>query len=1189
MHEVTGQTVSSSSAGKKFMIADEVMARFAATISSDEVKIVSFDIFDTLLTRCFFKPKDVFSYIANDPGVLVELGDWDFASARSEAETSVRLRLKDEGKLLDPTLDDIYMELAHLSDVSYATAEKLKQLEIKTEIACVRPRLAATQLYDLALRLGKPVILVTDMYLPTWVIERMLSAIGCDGPHTMFHSAESGYTKKHGTIFPYIAQQLKTNPDAFLHFGDNRNSDIRQAEKAGWKALQLQDYRSILKNPDGMPLSGLLPDYSTGQEPQSGPTGLNYALMMERSFGNSLKAISPTKKSMSAKDFGYIGVGPFVLSLVLWVRRLSREKRIKKIAWLARDGHLLHKVAQRVDDAAGAASQSIYLPISRRMLIPYLVHQRDGLDRILGVGFSPEMTVMQFVETRFGPEALAIIKNSLNDDAERFLFCSMRDQYHHVVRLLKERVDELREANKNSYARLVDFYRQHLDGEADKAIFDVGRKGTFQSALSNMIGHRVHGFYAVNSYAIQRNAPGRSYDSFLGIIDHRVRSKNPDTVIYEALLSESGGSYLGLDANGELIRADKKMNADEEQFFSELHTGALEFADDAIAMHGARVVELEQEPFYASYALENWQDSVAATQLLSSVRHEDSMSTVTPRTLTDYLIGKPAANNAAQFAPKADKRRRIAIYCPAMTRIRGGAERIAARLANHLHRHGYEVLVYSSGRPEASIEPVYDLQPGIHVRNVDTGNIDQMVSMIGEFDPDAALVLASGSVVLRVSKALLHCGVPYMLSERAAPEASMSIYWRDHSTENYFAAYECASAISVQCNGFRDAFPQRMRERVLVLPNPIEMVEVGNVDRENTVLCAARIWFEQKQQDVLLRAFAQVSDKHPEWRLKFFGEPYGKDATTLEALATDLGISKRVEIRPATPQIAKEFKKSGVFVLPSAFEGFPNSLAEALAHGMPAIGFQSCPGVNELILDGKNGILVDDTDLIEIAKSTQIKAAGFAKDQMASRMADALGTMMDSRSKRADASAKAIELIQQYDAARVLKTWEREVESLCTQDGSMFAQQRLAAVDALLTKPRTDSGSEPSFEPGPEAESSDVINAKAQPSLSEQAAYNHEREIAVRQILDGSLRLRLQQSLRLIRGQDLMTDWELFDAQLKPNGLVELAVPSSFDETAYLAENVDVKEAVANGDFQSGYAHFLRHGFLEGRRRANRS
>ena len=49
-----------------------------------------------------------------------------------------------------------------------------------------------------------------------------------------------------------------------------------------------------------------------------------------------------------------------------------------------------------------------------------------------------------------------------------------------------------------------------------------------------------------------------------------------------------------------------------------------------------------------------------------------------------------------------------------------------------------------------------------------------------------------------------------------------------------------------------------------------------------------------------------------------------------------------------------------LFALPSRFEGFPNALAEAVAYGLPAVAYRGVSGVEELVVDGRNGLLAND-------------------------------------------------------------------------------------------------------------------------------------------------------------------------------------------------------------------------------------
>ncbi|MDV7397771.1 glycosyltransferase, partial [Arthrospira platensis SPKY1] len=115
-----------------------------------------------------------------------------------------------------------------------------------------------------------------------------------------------------------------------------------------------------------------------------------------------------------------------------------------------------------------------------------------------------------------------------------------------------------------------------------------------------------------------------------------------------------------------------------------------------------------------------------------------------------------------------------------------------------------------------------------------------------------------------------------------------------------------------------------LRDRIKVLPNPIQIPDQTKVVREKVIICVARIWFKQKRQDILLKAFAKASVGRDDWKLKFFGHEYHNDGSKLKNLSEELGITDKIEIHGSIANIDTQFAKASIFVLPSAFEGFPN-------------------------------------------------------------------------------------------------------------------------------------------------------------------------------------------------------------------------------------------------------------------------
>lgn len=71
-------------------------------------------------------------------------------------------------------------------------------------------------------------------------------------------------------------------------------------------------------------------------------------------------------------------------------------------------------------------------------------------------------------------------------------------------------------------------------------------------------------------------------------------------------------------------------------------------------------------------------------------------------------------------------------------------------------------------------------------------------------------------------------------------------------------------------------------------------------------------------------------------------------------------MQNNVKLLGEIKDIPNKLNQVDIFAFPSANEGMPLALTEAMAAGLPAIGYKSCPSVNELIIDGYNGFLCDD-------------------------------------------------------------------------------------------------------------------------------------------------------------------------------------------------------------------------------------
>ena len=160
---------------------------------------------------------------------------------------------------------------------------------------------------------------------------------------------------------------------------------------------------------------------------------------------------------------------------------------------------------------------------------------------------------------------------------------------------------------------------------------------------------------------------------------------------------------------------------------------------------------------------------------------------------------------------------------------------------------------------------------------------------------------------------------------------------------------------------FKRFFP---RTPIAHIPNAVPQYELSlNQTKEPLVVDVARIEKNAKRQHLLIEAFVSVASEFPDWQLELWGEeqtdgrPYTKE---LEDLIHKYHLKERVNLCGNTDDVLSVYQRASIFAFPSAFEGFGLAMTEAMSAGLPVVAYKSCPAVNELVKDGKTGLLVDD-------------------------------------------------------------------------------------------------------------------------------------------------------------------------------------------------------------------------------------
>ena len=160
---------------------------------------------------------------------------------------------------------------------------------------------------------------------------------------------------------------------------------------------------------------------------------------------------------------------------------------------------------------------------------------------------------------------------------------------------------------------------------------------------------------------------------------------------------------------------------------------------------------------------------------------------------------------------------------------------------------------------------------------------------------------------------------------------------------------------------FKQAFPGI---HLVHIPNIVPQYDVSLAEKKESykIVNVARLDKKQKRQHLLIEAFAKIANKYPNWKVEFWGEEQesSKYGDYLQSLIKKYHLEKQVFLMGNAAHVIDVYKNADIFAFPSSYEGFGLAMTEAMSAGLPAIAYQSCPAVNELIKNEKNGLLVQE-------------------------------------------------------------------------------------------------------------------------------------------------------------------------------------------------------------------------------------
>jgi|26BtaG_2_1085354.scaffolds.fasta_scaffold00002_235 glycosyltransferase involved in cell wall biosynthesis len=144
------------------------------------------------------------------------------------------------------------------------------------------------------------------------------------------------------------------------------------------------------------------------------------------------------------------------------------------------------------------------------------------------------------------------------------------------------------------------------------------------------------------------------------------------------------------------------------------------------------------------------------------------------------------------------------------------------------------------------------------------------------------------------------------------------------------------------------------KDKVLSIPNSIPEIYLGMEPKEKIVLHVGRLNIPQKRSDLLLDFWENCYKQLPDWKFVIVGDGPYKEKLELDLKKRNLD---RVYLE-GYQQPEDYYKRAAVFMIPSAYEGFPNTILEAQSFGCLTVAFNSYLALDWIVNDGIDACLI---------------------------------------------------------------------------------------------------------------------------------------------------------------------------------------------------------------------------------------
>lgn len=504
------------------------------------IRVVSFDIFDTVVTRNCAEPKDVFYELGNilkKKNIIID----NFAEKRIRAEYDARI-LKHFQK--EVTIDEIYRQMNLQLKLPQVVIDSAIGIEMQVEETFLVPVRKTLELVAQVKQLQKDVIFISDMYLPDEFIYKILSKYKViQNKRSLYVSSTTGLLKSTGELFRYVAREQNIKLKELCHIGDNIESDYRIPRKLGIRSVR---YQEALPNRYEMNMAALK------EADRIQRSKLSAICRIHR-----LTCPYTDKKRQTIWDVSSNVSGPLLIGYVKWCLDSADCLGLSRLYFMSRDGQVLLKIAKVLNRQLKYPIDLRYLYVSRQaLLLPSVIElNNEALEWILA---PTSLLTLRIIFKRVG---ISIEK------VEKIL-----EQYKLLRRDWDKNLNEKKQIKKlfsdeNLRKLIIENAKTHREStfgylkqegltRDDKyALVDIGWNGTLQRSVSRILeqygyAYPVKGYY----FGLRNRKKHKDHDQLWSYFSDYKEKLGLDKIVYlvpmiELFVAADHAGVLAYDNN----------------------------------------------------------------------------------------------------------------------------------------------------------------------------------------------------------------------------------------------------------------------------------------------------------------------------------------------------------------------------------------------------------------------------------------------------------------------------------------------------------------------------------------------------------------------------------------------------------------------------------------------------------------